>query len=159
MQKLILLLLSVGLLKACASTPEFDTSKADHSLTPSTVASEKNIHYGKQIIWGGTILDTRNLKDSTQIEILAYPLNTSHRPILDEKPLGRFILVYPAYLENTIYTQGKQLTTSGQITKTRQSKIGESNYIYPIISANKIHLWENNKKSKTSFHFGIGIGI
>jgi len=160
MKKVFLLICFTTLLSSCAYTPEFDTRNIDYTLTPDKVGNENNNHSGKKVIWGGTILDTRNLKNSTQIEILAYPLNSSHRPLLDKKPLGRFIMIHSEYLESKIYSQGKQLTTSGIITKNKQAKIGESSYNYPVVLSKKTHLWENNnRKSRTSFHFGIGIGL
>jgi len=160
MYKIFFSLIFISLFAGCASTPEFDTTRVDRSLTPANIINKNNIHMGKSVLWGGTILDTRNLKEATQIEVLAYPLNSSHRPELDKQPLGRFVLIYPGYLESKIYIQGKQLSALGKVIKTRQAKIGESTYTYPTISANKIHLWvPKDKKSNTSFHFGIGIGL
>lgn len=150
----------LSLLIGCASAPNFDTSQVDRSVTPSSAIAETQINLGKTVIWGGTILDTRNLKNSTQIEILGYPLNSSHRPLLNKKPLGRFIIKYPGYLESKNYSQGRQLSILGKVSGKQTSKVGESNYTYPVIKADKLHLWPlYDEKSKTSFHFGIGIGL
>jgi len=147
-------------LAGCASSPNFDTTLVDRSLTPSSVTAEPAISLGKTAIWGGTILDTRNLKDSTQIEVLAYPLNASQRPLQESKPLGRFIILQKGYIEPATYAQGRQLTVIGTINKQQVGKIGKSQYTYPVIRAEKLHLWEPySDKSKTSFHFGIGIGL
>jgi len=62
------------LLASCASAPKFDTSQVDQSLTPQAVIDEPAASQGKTVLWGGTILDTRNLQDSTQIELLASPI-------------------------------------------------------------------------------------
>ncbi|MBT8120534.1 MAG: Slp family lipoprotein, partial [Gammaproteobacteria bacterium] len=86
-----LFLFVLFLLTACANTPELDTTEVDRTLTPKSVIAKPEVSKGKIVLWGGTILDTRNLKDDTQIEMLAYPLDSRHRPLLESKPLGRFI--------------------------------------------------------------------
>ena len=128
--KLIFLAL-VGVLSSCASTPDFDTTQADHSLTPQSVIAEPEHSRGKTALWGGTILDIRNLKDSTHIEVLAYPLNTSYRPLLKSKPLGRFIIQQQGYLEPSTYAQGRVLTVLGKVSG----------------------------RNRTSFQLGVGIGL
>lgn len=147
-------------LSACSSTPVFESNKVDKSLTPQSVLAEMDISLNKTALWGGTILDTRNLKTTTQIEVLAYPLDSSHRPMLDKKPLGRFIVSHPGYLEPASYAQGRHISALGKIARAQQGKVGETQYTYPVMNAEKIHLWSvEDKKSKTSFHFGIGVSM
>lgn len=144
----------------CATTPDFDTTMVNKSLVPSSVLADTKNSLGKSVIWGGTILSIHNLKDHTDIEILAYPLSSSHRPLIDKKPLGRAIIRHSGYLETVNYPQGRQLSVLGKVAGTQKSKIGESSYDYPIIQAEKLHLWPAySEKSKTSFHLGIGIGL
>lgn len=156
----ILLLSAFALLLACASAPEFDTSQVDRSLTPQSVIAEAEVSRGKMALWGGTILDTINLKDATQIEMLAYPLNASHRPLLESKPLGRFIIKHNGYLEPTTYAQGRQLTVLGSVSGSQSGKIGETTYEYPVISDTQLHLWsQSSDRDRSNVHFGVGIGI
>lgn len=157
---LILVSLLVNMLVSCASTPDFDTTQVDRSLTPQSTIAEAELSRGKIALWGGTILDTRNLKDTTQIEVLAYPLNSSHRPLQDKKPLGRFIIQHRGYLEPTTYAQGRLLTVLGNMSDIQSGKVGESTYSYPVINAQQLHLWSiDNERSRTSFHIGVGIGL
>lgn len=156
MRYLIFLLMLAG----CASSPKFDTSQVDQSLTPQAVNAEPQESKGKSVLWGGTILDTRNLEDSTQIELLAYPLNSSQRPIQSSKPLGRFIVRQAGYLEPTTYAQGRLLTVLGSVGDSQPGKVGAANYTYPVILADKIQLWSpESEGSNSTFHFGIGIGF
>jgi len=157
LRPLLIVLLS-GLVVSCASTPEFDTTEVDKTLTPQSVIAEPASSRDKIALWGGTILDTRNLKDSTQIEVLAYPLDSSHRPLQEQKPLGRFIINHRGYLEPATYAQGKQLSVLGSVSGSQGGKIGDSLYTYPVISARQLHLWSpSDGRSRTTFHFGIGI--
>ena len=148
------------MLSACASTPEFDTSQVDRSLTPQSVVAEAEISRGKTMLWGGTILDTRNLKKNTQIEVLAYPLDSSNRPLLESKPHGRFIIEHVGYLEATTYVQGRNLTVLGTISGSQSGNVGEASYTYPVVSDSQIHLLSpTSERNNSSIHFGIGIGI
>ena len=149
-----------ALLSGCASTPEFDTSQVDRSLTPQSVIAEPEVSRGKVALWGGTILDTRNLKQATQIEVLAYPLNASNQPKLESKPLGRFIIKHSGYLEPTTYAQGRQLTVLGSISGSQDGTVGETSYTYPVISDSQLHLWpQTSERNRSNVHFGIGVGI
>lgn len=154
------LLVLFALLSACTSTPEFDTSQVDRSLTPHNVIAEPEVSRGKVVLWGGMILDTRNLKDTTQIEVLAYPLNASNKPMLESKPLGRFIIKHTGYLEPATYAQGRHLTVSGSVSGNHSGKVGETSYDYPVISDLQLHLWsQNSEGTRSNVHFGIGVGI
>ncbi len=153
-------LVLTGLLMSCSTTPVFDTQQIEPGLTPPMVLAEPNMHTGKLALWGGTILDTRNLTDSTQIEVLAYPLNSSQRPMQDQKPQGRFIIKHSGYLEPSIYAQGRWVSVSGEVSDIQTGKVGETEYQYPVIQAQKLHLWSQPyDRSRGTFHFGIGIGI
>ena len=160
MIKSLVFLVMVGMLASCASTPDFDTTQVDKSLTPQSVIAEPEISRGKTVLWGGAILDTRNLKDSTHIEVLAYPLDTYQRPLLDSKPLGRFIIQYKGYLEPTTYAEGRVVSVLGKVSGSQNGKVGESTYTYAVINSEQLHLWSPDKdRNRTSFHFGVGIGL
>lgn len=150
----------IGLLAGCATSPDFDTTKVDRTLTPQSVIAEPEISRGRTVLWGGTILDTHNLENSTQIEVLAYPLNSSHRPALDNQPLGRFIIQQKGYLEPTNYAQGRLVSVLGSVADSQSGKVGETSYTYPVINAQQLHLWSlHDDQSNTSFHFGLGIRL
>ena len=159
-RKLLLLLFLISLLTGCASTPLFDTSTVVKSLTPQSVIAEPSDSRGKTALWGGTILDTRNLKDSTRIEVLAYPLDSSHRPILSSKPLGRFFIHQQGYLEPATFSQGQLLSVMGSVSESQSGNVGKSAYTYPVINAQQLHLWSpETSQSRIGFSFGLGIRL
>lgn len=153
-------LLIFSIIMSCSTSPEFTSTQVDKTLTPQRVIAEPDISLNKVVLWGGTILDTRNFENSTQIEILGYPLDSSHRPLLDNKPLGRFIVLHNGYLEPATYSQGELLSVLGSIGKNQQGKIGKKLYTYPVVRAEKLHLWsKTDGRSNTRFHIGIGIRL
>jgi outer membrane lipoprotein len=158
--KILSLLFLISLLEGCASTPVFDSSEVVKSLTPQSVIAEPVDSRGKTALWGGTILDTRNLKDSTRIEVLAYPLDSSQRPVLGSKPLGRFIIQQQGYLEPATYSQGRLISVIGSVGKSQSGNVGDSAYTYPVLNTEQLHLWSpESGQSRTGFSFGIGIRL
>jgi outer membrane lipoprotein len=156
-RKSILLLTLISLLAGCASTPKFDVTQVDNTLIPQNVAAEPSAYLGKMVLWGGIILDTRNLSGSTQIELLAYPLSKDQRPLSDNRPLGRFLINKEGFLDPAIYSQGQKVTVLGSVDENQQGKVGESIYSYPVINAEQLQLWSPQSESKTRFSFGLGV--
>ena len=141
---------------ACATSPKFNISDVDIHLTPQqSVANNEAL--GKRVLWGGVIIDSKNLTNKSQLEILAYPLTSSHRPNLDKEPLGRFLASKEAYLETKDYTQGRLITILGTLEKRVAGKIGESEYIYPVANIEESFIWKKSSSSDTQFHIGIGV--
>jgi outer membrane lipoprotein len=111
------------------------------------------------VLWGGVILGTTNLKDSTRIEVLAYPLDTDRRPQRDRDPQGRFILEQAGFLEPASYAEGRLITTVGKLAGTLPGRIDASDYSYPVVAARQLHLWPLDRGRRGSnVHFGVGVG-
>jgi outer membrane lipoprotein len=151
------LLFAALLLSACASAPEFDTRDTEPALTPPEAVENATALKGKKVVWGGAIINSTNLKDMTRLEVLAYPLDGDYYPQRDKTAYGRFLLIKEGYLETLDYAPGRLVTVSGTLEGIRKSKLDESEYTYPLVRAEKIHLWSKNGKSATQFHFGIGV--
>ncbi len=157
----VLLIVSLtSILSGCATTT-FDVGKADRNVTPRETAQTPAIAQGREVAWGGTIVNGKNLTNDTQLEVVAYPLDHGNRPRQGSDPLGRFIIVHPGYLETADYAPGRQITAVGTVTETRAGKVGEATYVYPVVNASRVHLWpvETQPPAEPRFHFGIGVGI
>ena len=151
------LLIAIALLTACAGAPPFDTKNVNATLAPNQVETKIDAVRGARVIWGGVIINSKNLETGTQLEILAYPLNDRQRPRLDREPLGRFIVEHRSYLETVDYAPGRELSVTGTISGTKEGKIDESKYIYPAVTSEQLHLWPKGGADEPQFHFGIGV--
>lgn len=148
------------LLSGCGTTPKFDTTDVSQQLTPLQASGSPQQAIGKRVIWGGLILSVKNLADATQLEILAYPLSSSHRPDTTAEPIGRFLLIKAGYLETAEFSEGRYVSVQGRITGTRRGRIGENEYLYPLVEGEKLFLWSKDfEKEQPKVHFGIGIII
>jgi outer membrane lipoprotein len=153
---LLALVLPLG---ACATTPEFDLTGINRDLTPEQ-ASAGNIQ-GQTVLWGGIIIDSKNLAQGTRLEILAYPLDSHHKPRTADQPIGRFLATRDSYLETVDYAPGRLVTLTGTLTGTQQGKIGDADYRYPNVAITALHLWSKHDAEgvDTRLHFGIGVVI
>lgn len=156
----VLLLLFAGLLASCASTPKFDTTGVDRSVTPSSAVGGDRRAVGTRVQWGGVIVATRNLRQRTQLEVLAYPLDRAGEPDPSATPQGRFLLLEDGYLEPVDYAPGRTITAVGTITDVEQGQVGEAEYRYPVVDASQLHLWPKEtpyRRRDSNVHFGIGV--
>ena len=148
-------------LASCATKPSLDTKNVDKAITPSQAVAEIGRAQGKSVLWGGTIIASHNLQNATELEVLAYPLDSDGRPQLDRAPLGRFIALRDAYLEPVDYAPGRLLTVVGPVQAVRDSHVGQADYSYPVVTAQQMALWPEGSayRNNPQLHFGIGIGI
>lgn len=155
MTRALIVMLSLWL-TACASGPEFPTQDVNLSLLPQQATAPDRV--GQRVLWGGLIIATHNLQDHTQLEVLAYPLDSQQRPDTTAQPQGRFLAERSGYLEAVDYASGRLVTLTGTVEKTRAGKIQDSDYTYPVIAVTAIHLWPagEGQDIEPQVHFGFG---
>lgn len=156
----VTLLLAGTLLAAGCATP-YDIGGADPRVTPPQAAEDVPGMLNHNVAWGGLIAAAKNLKDKTELEVVGYPLDSENRPDRDAKPTGRFIVIRSGYLETADYAPGRLITVVGVVTGTRTGTVGEAQYVYPVVMANRLRLWPPRaaERREPSIHFGIGVGI
>ncbi|MBA2410382.1 MAG: Slp family lipoprotein [Gammaproteobacteria bacterium] len=149
------------LLAACASGPDISTDGVNETVTPRQASVEIDVR-GDQVLWGGTIVNSTNLENSTRLEVLGYPLDGSQRPETSAEPTGRFMAMEKGYLETVDYGQGRLVTIKGALNETREGAIGDADYTYPVLQADQIYLWpaeSDAARRDSGINFGFGIGI
>ncbi len=68
-----ILVAALAALAGCA-TPVFKDAPPTVA-TPAEIAAAPERYHGLDVVWGGKIVDVRNLADSTEVQIVAYPLD------------------------------------------------------------------------------------
>lgn len=151
--------LTAVVLAGCASSP-FKMEGVNQSITPQQTLDNKTL-LNSSVVWGGMIVETRNFKNSSQIELLSYPLQSNGEPIQSAQPQGRFLIKHDGFLEPAQYSSGRFLSAKGKVQASVAGKIGEADYVYPVIKASQLHLWPEYEDSdtRTRFHFGIGVRL
>ena len=117
-------------------------------LTLGAVSKNPDAYKGKIVLWSGVIISSVNLKEGTMIEVLQKPADMQGKPKDVDESEGRFLALYPGYLDVAIYNGGRKVTVAGQIQGKKIQPLGEIDYTYPLISAKEIHLWPVEKEDK-----------
>lgn len=144
-------------LQACSSQPVIDNN-ADRSLTPQQATATPPDPGSKPLQWGGIIIEAQNFNESTEVEILAYPLDTDGRPDTGTTSVGRFIAKQTGYLETKDYVAGRLVTVTGTFSEIRQGEVAKASYQFPVLISDEISLWPevSERKMRPRIHFGFG---
>ena len=147
-------------LYSCALTPKLNVTDVNSKTAPAVAALSFDQHHGQIVHWGGRIVDIRNEKEKTVMEIVSYPLRANGNPIESRETMGRFMLESPGYLEPVEYAPGRYITAVGEITRTTQSRVGKAVYTLPVIQVRQLHLWPQQRRSSDFLpHISIGVGF
>lgn len=148
-------------LAACAPAPIYKVAPGMLDATPMQVAQTPERFARGQVIWGGRVVNVSNLPDHSEIEVLAYPLDSSQRPKLGAAANGRFIAIVPGYVEPMNYPAGTPITVNGQLGGSRAGKVGEADYVFPLVNVTQSHAWtaEEMRSGHPNIGFGLGVGV
>jgi len=149
----------VVFLVGCVSGPQYQGSL---TLPPSQLVASPGQGSNVTLVWGGVIINSENLADSTRLTVLSYPLNRSQKPDLGKPSTGRFIAVKAGYLENADYASQRRVTIQGKVVRVEHGKVGDADYDYPLVHVDAITLWPTaaqEHSSRSRVNFGLGVVI
>lgn len=152
---------SLLLLAACAPAPIYKNGAGLVAATPTQVAQAPERFGNGIVIWGGRIVQVSNFSDHSEVELLAYPLDSSQRPKASDSGSGRYIAVMKGYVEPIDYPPGALMTVNGSLAGTRAGKVGEANYVFPLVTVAQSHVWTpaELEKGRNNIRFGLGVGV
>lgn len=152
----------VATLAACAPAPIYKTAPAGVAATPQQVATAPANFANTQVVWGGQVIGVSNQQDSTEIRILAYPLDRSQRPRLKRDAEGRFTAVVQGFLDPMNFPPGALVTVAGHLDGTAVGNVGQASYTYPLVrvDSGNLHRWTPDEMAKghPNISFGVGVG-
>lgn len=148
-------------LGACAPAPIYKPAPNAVAAVPFQVAQSPERFANGNVIWGGRVVAVDNLADHSEIEVLAYPLDGSQRPKVGDSGNGRFIAVVKGFVEPMAYPNGALITVSGTLAGSRAGKVGEANYVFPLVNVTQSHIWtaDEMRSGRSNVHFGVGLGV
>jgi outer membrane lipoprotein len=126
----------------CATSPIGEQYRDEAVEVPfSEIAGSPTRYRGSTVVWGGEILEKTVFRDTTRFIILQTPLDDRDRPGDKTDSRGRFIAIADDYLDPSVYEEGKRVTLAGEITGTETLPLGTTQYTYPVVRVEQIHLW------------------
>ena len=148
----------LAMLSACTSV-EFEGTENRLAIFPAQVDESDPQPVGGTVIWGGRIIDVYNGERETELLVLAYPLSRGHVPLLERETVGRFVTVYPGYLEPLEYAAGRYVSVAGDLSGFTDawSRDGAPGSL-PVVRSTQVHLWPRDPSSwRSRIRFGIAV--
>jgi outer membrane lipoprotein len=160
----LFLLVVATLLGAAACAPAVSKQSlglVDPGLTFEALHQDPDRHVGRYLLLGGVIAAVRGSDSGgSEMELVQFPTNHRGKIISTDHSAGRFIVRDNAFRDPAIYYPGRLVTLVGQVAGSRFGRLGEVDYLYPVLTAHELRLWPPEEYPGTSpVHFGIGIGI
>jgi outer membrane lipoprotein len=114
-----------------------DEAKRDN-LTFDRVFENPEACKGRTVIWGGQIIEAKDVAGGTEFFILQTRLDSSGVPAGAATSQGWFIARNPVSLDTPLYTSDKDITIAGVVLGAQ--KRGFSTY--PSVLIKELYLWE-----------------
>lgn len=140
----IFTMLTALFISGCSTTNNTSSKTNTVAVTTAQAASEPQKYRGTKVYWGGTILGVKNHKDYSIVEVLRYPLSGAE-PDDNRKAQGRFLVKMSEFVDPAEYKSPNRLTVTGTLEGIQNGKVGNYPYTYPIIKAEKVRFWKNEK--------------
>lgn len=127
------MIISAFIIAGCSVMPKTVLKEVNRDITLDMVQTSPERYVGQKVLWGGIILESENLENTTEIVVLETELAFDERPE-DGSSRGRFIIETKGYADTNIYTKDKRITVAGTVTGVETRKIGKMDYRYPVIT-------------------------
>lgn len=146
--------LLLSLLTGCSSAiPELIREPVDPKITVEQARRSTAALSGKEIRWGGEIIEVENRRRETLIEILSYPLSDSGRPNTKRSAESRFISRIPGFVDPAEYKKGRSLTVFGKLRERVTRSLGDYPYTYPVVDTSAFHLWPETEPERPRVYY------
>lgn len=142
MKHAFIIILAIIVAVSCSPVSKELMRQVDQTLTLKEVRKSADQYKGKTVLWGGIIIETRPRPDETMIIMMQTALDYEKRPMNLDYSEGRFMVKQKGFLDPAIYTEGREITVTGNISGKEELPLGEIQYVYPVITATQLILWE-----------------
>ena len=157
-RSIIMALPLIAILGVVSCAPPFakeTLEKVDRSISFQELQRDPDTFKGRWVMLAGVIIETRNTKEGTTIEVLQRPMDRRGRPDETDVTEGRFIIRTDRFLDVAVYHRGRRIAVVAEVAGRKILPLGEIEYQYPVVVAKELHLWEPS--SGPQFFFGIGV--
>lgn len=151
------LLLTIALLLVgCARPfPPDILARVNRSVSFQELQKNPEHYQGVWLMLAGVIVDSRNAKEGSLIEVLQKPMDGDGRPLQTDKTEGRFLVLSEQFLDTAVYQKGRPITIIGEVAGRREQPLDQLLYQYPFLLVRDLHLWRPSTGPR--FFFGVGV--
>lgn len=162
----LLYLFAITLFFAAACAPAVSRQSmelVDLEVGFEELAQEPDRHVGRFLLLGGSIASVRTHNDNgSELEVVQHPIDHRGRITATDRSAGRFILRDDTFRDPAVYRPGRLVTVVGQVEGSMTGRIGELDYLYPVLTVHELRLWspgDHPDIPRTRFGIGVGVGI
>lgn len=119
----------------------------DPGISVSGLFESPDNYVGKRVMLGGVVVETRNFPEKSEIEVVQKEIDSSGRVSANDATFGRFIFRQRGYLESEIYAKGREVIGVGKVVGSQLGKIGDREYLFPVVEVEELHLIKNYPQS------------
>ena len=148
--------LAIALTAGCSSPISKSVrNEIDPEISFQQLRDQPASYEGRTVLLGGEIIRTHNKPEGTTIEILQKELDRWGRPMGKDETGGRFRVFADRFLDPVVYNQGRRVTIAGAVSGCQVEKVGEVDYVYPLLRAREIHLWQDRSRSVVLYPYPV----
>ncbi len=132
----------------------------DRDITFTALRQDPDRYMGRYLLLGGAIVAVRNSSAGSELEVVQFATDRNGRITATDNSGGRFLVQVATFSEPAVY-QGRLVTLVGKVAGQVQARLDEIDYLYPLLTAQELHLWkpeESPDASRVRFGFGLGVG-
>ncbi len=144
----ISLLFLTSLLGACATTkPAVQPVPDGPTIEQAKAQQAANV----SVRWGGEVVKVNNFSDHTMVEVIGRDLNKSGVPLKSDHSDGRFMARINSFIDPENIKPGREITVRGTLSEWQSGKIGEYDYIYPVLDVEEHKIWPKRRAYRSHY--------
>lgn len=137
---------AVLLLQGCSYAISSDVANtADRTITFDKLQADPVLYKGKTVMIGGLIVQTKNVKTGTLIEVSQKELDYWGKPRRTDRSGGHFIVHQPRHVDDKIFAPGREITIAGEVTGAEEASLAVPGSSLVRINARELKLWPPEK--------------
>jgi len=133
----------------------------DPSVSFADLRQNPDRYSGRTLLLGGAIAAVRVLPGGgSDLEMVQFPTDKVGRITATNTSGGRFVARDGVFRDPAIYRAGRLMTLVATVEGVQQGRLGDVDYLYPVLTVVELHLWpEVERPGASPVRFGIGIGV
>jgi len=140
---LLLALALLALVNGCAKNPfpQDLLAKVEKNITYQSFQNEPEQYEGKLMMFGGEIIETKNVENGAWIIVRQRPLDRAGQPSWTDESGGQFLIITKSYLDLGAFRRGRSITVIGVVRGSKTLPLLGADYWYPLLEAQQLYLW------------------
>jgi outer membrane lipoprotein len=126
--------------------------EVDPTLDFAEVKANPQAFQGKTLVLGGLIVNSRQGREGTTLEILRYTLDRWGEPQTADERGGRFLARSDRFLDPELYKPGLFVTLTGTVEGEESRSLQGYNYVYPVFRIAEAYVW--SRRYGPSYPYG-----